>query len=256
MNLLKEHLHKSRLTSNAALLLVWLLLSAHHSGLKRGCIEANIEDLMLGLGWSRSMVRRSLAELVSKGYVSFSGAANKQGLGMIRILKSDLVEPAQSTGEPSKSVEPAARPTSEPSKGRLDSTQLTSEPGVPIELRAALISEPSKGFEIPPKCLFTGELSTIACQTLAYIGFQCDRRHLSIGFVSVLDWLGKRQHLPLPGLLASRIIDRCLFQQRKRKAGSRSPNLYFWPPGFQKWRDSLRRAEREQGRLERARAVA
>lgn len=259
---LKEHLHKSRLTSNAAVLLTWILLSGCE-----GRLGANIEDLMLGLGWSRSMVRRSLAELVSKGYASFCGAANKQGLGTIRILKFDLLEPIQSTsepgtpahrstGEPSESAHPNAELTSEPSTGRLDSTQLTGEPGVPTELSAQSTGEPSKAYkEIPAGCRFSGKLSDVACQTLRYLRFDPAPWSLSRGFVNVVEWLGKRQHLPLPGILATMILDRCLFQQRKRKADGKNPSLYLFPPGLQRHRDALRKKELEAGRKERQRAA-
>lgn len=106
------------------------------------------------------------------------------------------------------------------------------------------------------KYLFSAELPAIARRTLEYIGFACDPKSMTRGFVSVLDWLGKRAHLPLPGLLASRIIDRCLFQQRKRRAEKKNPALYFWPAGFQVHRDRLRKREKAAGRRQRARVAA
>lgn len=264
--------HWKDLGSNAVKLLTWILLSAHYSGPKRGCVEANIEDLMLGLGWSRSMVRRSLSELVSKGYVSFSGAANKLGLGTISILKFDLVEPARSTDEPSESVNPSAPLTSEPSKGRLDSTQSTSEPSRPSAKASVLTSEPSNTQEsvpdvpdVPqkskllksPRKYVAGELSDVARQTLRYLRFDSAPGSLTRGFVSVLDWLGKRAHLPLPGILATMILNRCLEQQRRRRSEGKSALLYAWPAGFQKWRDALRRQERLEGKAQRqAKAAA
>lgn len=107
---LREHLHRSRMSNNASTLFVWLLLSAYHSGLKRGCVEADIGDLMFGLGWSRSMVKRSVEELASKGYISFNGAANQHELGEIRILKFDVEErdSARFTGEPSRDSDTSA----------------------------------------------------------------------------------------------------------------------------------------------------
>lgn len=130
---LKEHLHRSRMSSNASTLFVWLLLSAYHSGPKRGCVDVNIEDLMLGLGWSRSMTKRTLEELTLSGYVSFSGAANQHGLGTIRILKFDVEESE------------SARLTSEPSVDRGSSGELSAR------LSAGFTSEPSSEPSTPSK---------------------------------------------------------------------------------------------------------
>ena len=114
---LQEHLHRSRMSSNAATLFVWLLLSAYHSGRKRGCVETNIEDLMLALGWTRSMVKRSLAELDLNDYISFRGAANQYELGTIKILKFDLEvdDSARLTSEPSS--EPSNSPNPQKQEG-------------------------------------------------------------------------------------------------------------------------------------------
>jgi hypothetical protein len=89
---LKEHLHRSRMSSNASTMFVWLLLSARHSGSTRGSVEANYDDLMRGLGWSSSMVRRTLEELISKGYISVTPAANQHEITVIKILKFDTGE--------------------------------------------------------------------------------------------------------------------------------------------------------------------
>src|SRR5205814_1028661 len=146
---------QSRMSSNASTLFVWLLLSAYHSGAKRGCVDANIEDLTLGLGWSRSMAKRTLDELILGDYVSFSGAANQHGLGTIRILKFDVEEcdSAQSTSEPSERE--SARLISEPSgnpnhSGELSarlSARFTSEPT--IEPSNHSISQNQQGLQAP-----------------------------------------------------------------------------------------------------------
>lgn len=101
---LKEHLHRSRMSSNASTLFVWLLLSAYHSGPKRGCVEVNYEDLMLGLGWYRKLVQRTIQELTRKNYIEVTHAANQHGLGTIKILKFDVEEcdSAEDTGVPTK----------------------------------------------------------------------------------------------------------------------------------------------------------
>jgi hypothetical protein len=107
---LKEHLHRSRMSSNASTLFVWLLLSARHSGPGRGCVEANYEDVMRNLGWTYSMVRRTLDELAEKGYIVVMPAANQHEVTTIRIPKYDIWEDdsAVSTGEQSKIADRSA----------------------------------------------------------------------------------------------------------------------------------------------------
>lgn len=97
---------------------------------------------MIGLGWSRSMVKRSLDELAEKDYISFKGAANQHGIGAIKILKFDVEEhnSAQSTSEPSKSLENSARlsaglsarltgePSTEPSRPSISQRQQDLQP--------------------------------------------------------------------------------------------------------------------------------
>jgi hypothetical protein len=136
---LRDHLHRSRMSSNASTLFVWLLLSAYHSGPKRGCLETNIDDLMRGLGWSRSMVKRTIEELVRKDYILFSGAANQHGLGTITIFKFDVEsrDSARSTTEPSTDHNISARL----------SAQSTCEPS--SELSNPSISQNEHGLQTP-----------------------------------------------------------------------------------------------------------
>jgi hypothetical protein len=149
---LREHLHRSRMSSNGSTLFVWLLLSAYHSGPKRGCVGANIEDLMFGLGWSRSMVKRSLEELASKGYISFDGAANQHELGVIRILKFDVEErdSARFTGEPSKNSD-----TSAELSARLNAqsaSEPSTEPSNPSNLQSQCdLQVPKNALEVKNK---------------------------------------------------------------------------------------------------------
>lgn len=258
---LKEHLHKSRLTSNAAVLLMWILLSA-----RQGRVEASYDDLACGLAWSKRTLQRAITELTQKGYIRVTLATNRRSKTLIEVCV-DFEESISGVDKDvhsgksgvDKGVHGCNTATATVDKD-VHSTTVGVDNGVlsTTESVPEFPSEPSsaaKPLEIPAGCLFTGELSAVANQTLEFIGFECDRRHLSIGFVSVLDWLGKRAHPPLPGLLASRIIDRCLFQQRKRRAEKRNPALYFFPPGLQRHRDALRKKERLAGRLGRARAA-
>jgi hypothetical protein len=152
---LREHLHRSRMSSNASTLFVWLLLWAYYSGPKRGCVEANIDDLMLGLGWSRSMVKRSVDELASKGYISFNGAANQHELGEIRILKFDVEErdSARSTSEPSRNSEISAelsarltaQSTTEPSSEPSNPSNLQSRHDLQVPKNAVEVKKEKKG---------------------------------------------------------------------------------------------------------------
>lgn len=107
---LKEHLHHSRMSSNASTLFVWLLLSARHSGSRCGCVEANYEDVMRNLGWSYSKVRRTIGELAQKGYIIVTPAANQHAITTIRIPKFDAWEndSAVSTGEHTETSDKSA----------------------------------------------------------------------------------------------------------------------------------------------------
>lgn len=287
---LKEHLHRSRMSANAVTLFVWLLLSA-----QSGCVEAGYDDLRCALGWSYSMVRRTLDELISKGYISVAPATNQHKVTVIRILKLDVVEydsavltdgqgnssnnsavlSAVSISEQSKpsNQRNAAALSTDEQGGEQSNSQATVgmladeqgktlatvpdiPPGVNDDHQEPVLQK-RQPFEIPAKCLFTDELSPIARQALEFIGFECDRRFLSRGFVTILEKYGARRPWPRPGILASHIIERCLHWQGKRKVETKDPRLYSFPPGFQKWRDLLRRQERLEGKAQRqAKAAA
>lgn len=248
------------LSGNGAKLYAWLIVSAP----REGCLEVSFENMARGNGWSLKTLRGAIRELERKSCITAARSTGKHVRTQIRLLHCEDQEPAPSLrgssaqATPSQSgrseTEAKVTPSQKASSGISTPSQRgsSSVPDVPSELPdSAHVAGP-----IPPKCL-AGELSDVARQTLQYLRFDCDPTSLSRGFVSVLGWMGKRAHLPLPGLLASRILDRCLFQQRKRKAEGKNPDLYLWPAGFQKWRDSLRRAERLAGKAERqARAVA
>ena len=145
---LKEHLHRSRMSSNASTLFVWLLLSARHSGPGRGCVEANYEDVMRNLGWTYSMVRRTIGELAQKGYIIATPAANQHTITTIRILKFDAWEDdsAASTGEHTKTSDQPAVSSgvlSAPSTGEQSSEH--SRP--PISQKADELQTPKNAVE-------------------------------------------------------------------------------------------------------------
>lgn len=78
-----------------------------------------------------------------------------------------------------------------------------------------------------------------------------DQKCLTGGFVYVVwevydDW--KDEGLP-PGILCSKIIDRCKAEQESCKKLGSDPSEYFWPPDFQDHRDRLRAQERVRERV-------
>jgi hypothetical protein len=96
--------HLTEMSSNAVKLYVWFHIRAYWFGPKRGLVEASPEDIMCGLGWSKSMVRRTVKELARKGYIRVVAAVNQHQLTRIKILKYELEKSisAVSTGEQSK----------------------------------------------------------------------------------------------------------------------------------------------------------
>lgn len=70
---------------------------------------------------------------------------------------------------------------------------------------------------------------------------------LPCGFVDVV-WDvyedRKSEAIP-PGILCSKIIDRCMSEQKACKKLGSDPSEYFWPPDFQDHRDRLRAEERK-----------
>lgn len=261
---LKEHLHKSRLTSNAAVLLVWITLSAH-----QGRLEASYEDLMRGLGWSRKMLQRTIADLTQRGYIRVTRATSQRSKMLIEVL----IDFEESSGV-DKAVHHNAKESPVPDKdvhagksgvdkavhdyaatADVDKDVHGIEGSVPDVPSGATDSTP-KALEIPAKYL-AGELSNLARKTLAYVSFDVDPRSLTKGFVVALEKFGRRQPLPSPGRLGTQIIDACLLTQRKRAARGEDPGFFRFPPGFQRHRDALRKKERAAGKSERqARAVA
>ena len=86
--------HLSSMSSNAAKLYVFLLLKAHWKlGPKRGLAEVSYEDITCDLGWSYSMVRRTIRELTRKNYIEVTPAANQYDLTRIKVLKYSSTTP-------------------------------------------------------------------------------------------------------------------------------------------------------------------
>jgi hypothetical protein len=290
---LKEHLHRSRMSSNASTLFFWLLLSAYHSGPKRGCVEANYEDVMRNLGWTYSMVRRTMGELAQKGYIVATPAANQHEITKIRIPKFDTREDdsALSTGEHSKtSDEPAmsggvlsalstgehsseqSRPPIsrkaqelqtpknavegiEEKNGKADAVRRPEDAEHRIAIRKSFSpSERRKNIEERLAVevrkngnTFDDELDDEGWRVFKYVGYEPpDPRSLPSGFVCAA-WDVYDTHkgkLPSPGNLCSKIIDRCVSEQKSWRTLNGDPSEFYWPPDFKEHRDRLRAQER------------
>jgi hypothetical protein len=92
--------HLSEMSSNAVKLYVYLQLKAQWLGPMRGWVECRYEDLADGLGWDKRKLKRTTAELKSKGYIEVRRAANQHELTRIKILKYDI-ENGASAGDKS-----------------------------------------------------------------------------------------------------------------------------------------------------------
>lgn len=84
---LAEHLHRSRMSPNAVVVFLRLLIAASFVRGRSGCVSANIDDLMGWLGLSRATVCRAKDELIKKGYLEFVPAPNQHGVGLFKIPK-------------------------------------------------------------------------------------------------------------------------------------------------------------------------
>lgn len=305
--------HLRQMSSNATKLYLFFHLKAFWQGPKRGCVEANIDDLMFFLGWSRSMVKRTIAELVQRGYILFEGAANQHEQGTIRISKFDAMETdsAQLTGEPSMTAQNSAgftaglsggltgEPSSEPSTPsnpqsqrdlqapknaievkkeknerleavrRPNDAELRSSREHKVHGRGCTPSKPSplptgKDFSLSEKRILLGERIAASltenrtrfdrefeeCELEAFDYIRYEKyqpTYLADGFVTVVAevYLDHKDNLPLPGILCSKIIDRCKSEIESCKKLGMDRSDYYWPPDFQKHRDRLRAKERE-----------
>lgn len=234
---LKELLpHLAEMSGNEVKLCVLLHLNG-------GCLEESPDDLAPQFDWSLSTLKRTTRELKAKSYIEVERP---------EVKSEPIVIPAQVKSDPRAKSDP-----SKVSQGvKSDPEQVPDvPPGVNNDQR---IAGPTKGFEVPESCRFTDELSAASRDLLEFIGFQCDHRFLSRGFVVLLEKYGKIRPWPRPGVLASKLITRCLHWQRKRKAQGADPRLSAWPAvsNFQKHTANLRRQERLAGKAEGARAAA
>ena len=138
--------HLSSMSSNAAKLYVFLLLKAHWKlGPKRGLAEVSYEDITCDLGWSYSMVRRTIRELTRKNYIEVTPAANQYDLTRIKVLKYDPDEfdSDVSTGERTKTADSSAVLTGAPS------AELIGEPST--ERSNPTISQDQNDLQVPKK---------------------------------------------------------------------------------------------------------
>lgn len=272
MNLSRNILeHWQELSSHGIKLLTWILLSARQARL-----EASYDDLLRGLGWSRKMLQRAVLELTQKGYIRVTLATNRRSKTLVEVLidfeekvssvDNGVLTDTQESPAVDKGVHGCNTATAGMDKGvhstavgvdtGVLSTTQESVSGVPADPSLA-VPQKSKPL-VPPKYL-AGELSAVAREVMAYVGFSCDREYLSRGFIVLLEKFGKRRPWPRPGVLGSQVINRCLYWQRKRRSEGKNPLLYAWPavPNFQKHTAIVRRNEREAGKAEsRALAVA
>lgn len=99
---------------------------------------------------------------------------------------------------------------------------------------------------------FCGELNKVERAAFEYIKYSpCALHSLSDGFVFSV-WLLYKDHkdkLPLPGILCSKIIDKCLSEQESNKKQGIEPSDYFWPVDFQEHRNRLRAEERKREQI-------
>jgi hypothetical protein len=100
----REHL--PGMSGNAVKLYVWLHLSAHFSGPKRGCVEASYEDIARSLRWNQKTLQRALTEMELR-YIEIQRAANQYELTTIRIIKYDLEGSAPAVDKSVQSKSPA-----------------------------------------------------------------------------------------------------------------------------------------------------
>ena len=247
------------ISCGAIKLFVWLTIPPRH-----GHAEASFATIGLENGMSLKMIRCAVKELEGLSLIAVERSKGKNTKTRIRTISiSPAVQGADSFYRP---VRIMSGLIDAPQVSRSGPAMKSAQPthcvqgadvqqrnnGVPTDAPTGSGSPTSK--PKPDRNIFAGELSTVARMTLAYIRFEPDKRSLSRGFVSVLEWVGKRNHLPLPGVLASLVINRCLFQQRTRKAAGKDPSLYLFPNGLQKHRDTLRRHERRAAEAARVAA--
>ena len=79
-----------------------------------------------------------------------------------------------------------------------------------------------------------------------------------MGFVEAMETVyedHKNDSALTPGNFCSKVIDYCISKQRAAKQLGMDQSDYFWPPGFQEYRDELRAKERQQEAKDRAKSA-
>ena len=239
--------HWAQLSGNAAKLYVFLLASA-----KQGCLEVAFKDLVRSSGLSLKTLRSAIKELEGSQGIAVERAVGRYARTRIRILglnqKPSLV----------RSFDNFYRPAKRPTPFKASPAGSVKSSGVPNVPPTGSIAAPKSAGE--PKAAgleknvnrFTGKLSDAPRRTLTFMAFTCDEKDISKGFAAVLLKFGKLVTMPQPGKLCTLVITECLDCQRKLKTMDRNPDLFRWPAGLQKHRDTLRRHERQAGKAARA----
>lgn len=227
-------------------------------GLVLGGKPIKLSEIVSGIkGSNRETVRRNVEHLEREAYIR----RRRTPYGyVVEVPNSDLwkEKPQNDVSQPKQKPqievsEPKEKPQNEVSLPREKHGFATSVPDFPSEPSLEVPQE-SKPL-VPPKYL-AGELNIAARQVMTYIGFSCDREHLSRGFVKIVEKQARLRPWRRPGMLASKILTRCLYWQTKLRGDGKDPRLYAWPPGFQKYVATLRTAERLAGKAERRRQAA
>ena len=299
----REHL--PGLSGNAVKLYVWLLLSAHFSGPKRGCVEASYEDIARSLRWNQKTLQRALTKMEFR-YIEIQRAANQHELTTIRIIKYDFEGSTPAVDKPVQSKSPAVdsgadkfvqsavhtnAPNSENRKelqapknaveikkeknGKSDAVRRPIDAERPFASHSALeggrsplpeptplrtksISSLTKRAKLSARLAdrirkngnnYIDELDSDERAAFSAVRYEPgDVGSLAGGFISVVyEVYEEHENGDIsPGNLCSKIIDRCLSEQRAAKMLGGDPSDYFWPPEFQEHRDRLREGERIQ----------
>jgi hypothetical protein len=237
-------------------------------------VNASFEDIAKGIGCSTKTVQRALEELEAGGYVEVERATSQYGLTQIEITNYDppnSAEGADTSVHTSASSELSTQDLQAPKKLRSKEYKKGTADAVrrPVDAEHHFISR--KGFpplkkrenltarlaeKIRKNCNgLDRKLDENEQKAFLYIRYthakgekrylNCERRHLSGGFVCVVGDIYEthKAHLPLPGNFCSKVIDRCVSEQEACRSMGMDPSEYFWPPDFQEHRDRLRKEE-------------
>jgi hypothetical protein len=212
---------------------------------RHGLLETTFEDIGRECGWAwKKTTQRAIAELEVKRLIEAKRASNQHGVTRISILNCDRAEQKPIASIADKH---SAEDTAEDKNHR---------GGLAVEDAAAVaigdVAEDKNNFaedraedKTSHKQGLADELTGAQRKVLEHLGFQCDPRYLSRGFVAIAAELHVAH---APGKCASWIISKCLDKQKAALAEGKDPAKYSFPPGFQSHRDRLRLAEKATGR--------